>query len=415
MIGPGSVHGTPKTDEQRLISADDHVLEPPDIWTDRVSRRYREVAPRMVRCRADVVSAVGGRPRIRRSDTGRWADWWCYEDLEVPLLQVSAAAGLEDVDYLPITLDEVRPGCWKPAERLADMDLNSVQASVCFPNTLPRFCGQTFCEAKDKNLAQVCVEAYNDWIIEDWCGGDAHGRLIPVTLVPLWDRALAAAEVLRCAEKGSAAITFAENPSRLGLPSFHDARRYWDPLFAACAETGSVINLHIGSSSVSPTTAPDAPQAVTSALFATNTMGALCDLLVSGVFARFPSLRVSLAEGQIGWMPYTLQRLDMVWAGRGRDSLIGIRLPEPPSHYAKRNIYGCVFDDEVGLTSREQVGMSQIMFEVDYPHSDSTFPNSLAVFDRLVSSARLSPEERYLLQRGNAIRAFGLARYGTTS
>ncbi len=397
-----------------LISADDHVLEPPDIWTDRVPRRFRDIAPRMVRDRAEVVSATGGRPKFRRSTTGTWADWWCYEELEVPLTQVSAASGLEVVDYLPTTLDEVRPGCWRRADRLADMDTNHVQASVCFPNTLPRFCGQTFCEAKDKDLALACVQAYNDWIIEDWGGGEAQGRLIPVTLVPLWDSRLAAVEVRRCADKGSAAITFTENPSRLGLPSFHDAKGYWEPLFSACEDTGSVVNIHIGSSSVSPTTAADAPQAVSSALFATNTMGALCDLLISGIFVRHPGLQVSFAEGQIGWMPYTLQRLDTVWAGRDRDSLIGIRLDQPPSQYARTNVYGCIFDDEVGLANRERIGMSQIMFEVDYPHSDSTFPNSLAVFDRLASSAFLSANERYLLARGNAIAAFGLARYGIT-
>ena len=141
-------------------------------------------------------------------------------------------------------------------------------------------------------------------------------------------------------------------------------------------------------------------------------MGALCDLLISGIFARHPGLRVALAEGQIGWMPYTLQRLDKVWEGRSQESIIGIRLDEPPSYYARKNVYGCIFDDEVGLANRDRIGMSQILFEVDYPHSDSTFPNSLAVFDRLAASADLSPDERYLLGRGNAIQAFGLARYG---
>jgi predicted TIM-barrel fold metal-dependent hydrolase len=334
-----------------------------------------------------------------------------YEDLEVPLTRPSAAAGNKEVDYLPIVFDDVRPGCWKPTDRLADMDLNQVEASVCFPNTLPRFCGQTFLEAKDKDLALLCVRAYNDWVIDEWCGNSA-GRLIPVTIVPLWDRDEAVAEVLRCAAKGSGSISFSENPAQLGLPSVHDRDGYWEPLFAACAETETVVNMHIGSSSVIPTTAPDAPQAVSSTLFATNTMGALCDYLISGVFERHPGLRIALAEGQIGWMPYVLERLDKVWAQRDGSSMIGIRLPKAPSDYMAGHVYGCIFDDETGLAERDRIGLDQILFEVDYPHLDSTFPASAAAFDRLATAAGLTADERIKLARSNAYEAYGMERYG---
>jgi predicted TIM-barrel fold metal-dependent hydrolase len=395
-----------------LISADDHVLEPPDLWTSRLPARYQDIGPRIERRRAETTNLTGGKPTFRPGAEGVWADWWRYEDLWVPLTRVSVAAGLDDVDFVPTTYDDVRPGCWNQSDRLADMDSNGVDVSVCFPNTLPRFCGQTFQEAADKDLARLCVEAYNDWIIEEWCAGDGHGRLIPVTLVPLWDRDLAVAEVERCAVKGAFAMSFSENPTRLGLPSVHDVDGYWEPLFSVCAETGTVVNMHIGSSSTVPTTSADAPQAVTSALFITNTMGALCDYLISGVFLRHPRLKISLSEGQIGWMPYTLDRLDQVWAKRDRDSIIGIDLPERPSSYVQGHVYGCVFDDEVGLENRARIGMSQIMFEVDFPHTDSTFPDSVAAFDRLAAAGRLSGDERYQLARGNAIEAFGLDRFG---
>jgi predicted TIM-barrel fold metal-dependent hydrolase len=354
------------------------------------------------------VSTRGGRITYRRADEGPWTDWWLYEELEVPLTRPSAAAGDKEVDYLPITFDDVRPGCWKPADRLADMDLNRVEASVCFPNTLPRFCGQTFLEATDKTLALLCVKAYNDWMIDEWCGA-SDGRLIPVTMVPLWDRDEAVAEVLRCAAKGSAAITFSENPAQLGLPSIHDRDGYWEPLFAACAETSTMVNMHIGSSSVIPTTSPDAPQAVSSTLFATNTMGAMCDYLISGVFERHPRLKISLAEGQIGWMPYVLERLDKVWAQRDGSTMIGIDLPRSPSSYMPDHVYGCVFDDEVGLKERDRIGMDQILFEVDFPHLDSTFPDSVQAFERLAEATGLDADQRLKLLRTNAIRAFGLA------
>ena len=136
------------------------------------------------------------------------------------------------------TFDEIRPGCWKQPERLADMDANHVEAAVCFPNVLPRFCGQAFLERDDKELAGLCVKAYNDWIIDEWCAGEGDGRLIPLTLIPLWDPAGAAEEIRRCAAKGSFAITFPENPYPLGLPSIHHPSHHWDPVFTACQETG---------------------------------------------------------------------------------------------------------------------------------------------------------------------------------
>ena len=108
-------------------------------------------------------------------------------------------------------------------ERLADMDVNHVQSALCFP-TFPRFCGQTFTEAKDRELGLLSVRAYNDWMVEEWCGPEAHGRLIPLTLIPLWDAELAAAEVRRNAARGVRAVAFSEIPPHLGLPSIHTGR-----------------------------------------------------------------------------------------------------------------------------------------------------------------------------------------------
>lgn len=413
MSGGGSREAGPAPLE--IISVDDHVLEPGRLWADRLPSRLRDCGPVLRRQRAELVSVTGGKPVFRRGSLGEWCDWWTYGDYEMPLLSTYAAVGMTEVDFVPVTFDDVRPGAWQQGARLADMNVNGVQASVCFPNTLPRFCGQTFLEARDHDLALLCVQAYNDWITDEWCAGQGAGRLIPVMIVPLWSAELAAAEVLRCAAKGVPAVTFSENPAKLELPSLHDTNRHWDPFLRACEETGMVINLHIGSSSTSPTTAADAPQAISSAMFATNTMGAMCDYIVGGVFERFPRLRIALAEGQIGWMPYAIERLDMVWRQRRRDSAIGINLPEPPSSYVAGHVYGCVFDDEVGLANREYIGMEQIMFEVDFPHADSTFPGSRQAADRLCARAGLDEQERYRLLRGNAIEVYGLERFGISA
>ena len=155
----------------------------------------------------------------------------------------------------------------------------------------------------------------------------------------------------------------------------HDKDRFWDPFFAACEETETVINMHIGSSSRMPSTSPDAPFIVSSVLTFQNAMGSLVDYLFSGVFDRFPKMRIAYAEGQVGWMPYVLERADKLWEERA-DNQFGTSLKQPPSTYVPGRIWGCIFDDETGLANRHVVGMDQICFEVDYPHADSTFPHS---------------------------------------
>jgi predicted TIM-barrel fold metal-dependent hydrolase len=403
----------------RIISVDDHVIEPPNVWQDRLPERLRGVGPRIERRKIKNMSYVGGHfsyEAASADEEGTWCDWWLIEDLQYPLTRLSAAAGYprDEITVSPITMDDMRPGCWKQKERLEDMDANHVEASICFPNVLPRFCGQTFLERDDKELALLCVQAYNDWMIDEWCAGDGQRRLIPLTIVPLWDAQLAAAEVRRCADKGSHAVAFSENPFHLGLPSVHDKDRFWDPFFGACEETESVLNMHIGSSSKMPSTSPDSPFIVSSTLTFQNAMGSMIDYIFAGTFDRFPNLVIAYSEGQVGWMPYVLERADKLWSERIHDETFGSTLSRPPSSYVPGHIYGCMFDDEVGLKNRDIIGMDQITFEVDFPHADSTFPHSKDVATTICDKAGLTEAERYKLMRGNAINAYGLERFGIT-
>ena len=397
----------------RIISVDDHVVEPPDRWTSRLPAKYQDRCPRVERDTARFLFEGGVFSYEKGVEGGEQCDWWLYDDLVYPFPKLSAAVGFDDLDITPVTFDEIHPGGWKQPDRLAAMDINHVDASVCFPNVLPRFCGQTFLEREDKDLALLCVQAYNDWMIDEWCAGAGRGRLIPLTLIPLWDPVAAVAEVHRCAGKGSFAIAFSENPYHLGLPSVHDKDRFWDPFFRACEETDSVVCMHIGSSSKMPSTSPDAPFAVSSALTFSNAMGSMCDFILSGIFVRFPLLKVAYSEGQVGWMPYVLERMDKIWAERG-DASFGIDLPERPSSYMQGHVWGCIFDDETGLRNRDVIGMDQICFEVDFPHADSTYPDTLEVATRICTAAGLSDDEVYRLMRGNAIDCFGLERFGIT-
>jgi predicted TIM-barrel fold metal-dependent hydrolase len=394
----------------RIISVDDHVVEPPTLWTDRLPMELRERGPRVERDRAELSFKGGVLSFEKGGSEGEWCDWWMYDDMLTPFLKVAAAAGMDYLDVVPVTYDEIRPGCWKQADRLLDMDANYVDASLCFPNILPRFAGQTFSERPDKKLALLCIRAYNDWMIEEWCGGDGRGRLIPLAILPLWDPELASAEAHRCASHGCFAVAFSENPHPLGFPSIHSGA--WDPLFRTCEETETIVCMHIGSSSKMPSTSPDAPWIVSSTLTFANAMGSLLDFIFSGTLARFPELRIAYSEGQVGWIPYVMERADKLWAERSENDF-GSSLAKAPSSFIPQ-VYGCIFDDEVGLLNRNLVGMDQICFETDYPHADSTFPNSESVAENLCLRAGLNEQETYKLLRGNAIRGFGLQRFGIT-
>lgn len=383
-----------------LISVDDHVLEPPHVWTEWLPSTYRDRAPRLV-----------------HDEQG---EAWVFEGKRVPTSGLSAAAGKRSEELSPeaVTYDEMRPGCYDPVARLADMDQAGILASLCFPS-FPRFCGQVFTEVDDKELGLACIRAYNDWMVEEWCGS-APGRYIPLVLVPLWDPVEAGREVQRCAAKGARGVAFSENPEPLGLPTIHDPGRYWDPLFAAAADAEVVVCMHVGSSSQIPAISSDSPVLANLTWGAVRTAGTMLSWLFSGVFERMPTLKIALSEGNVGWIPYFLERGQQVidkqrhWAERGIDlgydvgvdhpgrqaSLEGLQLHEA----FRRHIFGCFIDDVHGLHSLDEIGEDNVMIETDYPHSDTTWPDSIGLATKRL--AHLSPDVQHKILRGNAERLF---------
>ncbi|HVT65823.1 MAG TPA: amidohydrolase family protein [Mycobacteriales bacterium] len=394
-----------------IISVDDHILEPRTLWQDELPSSVRERGPRVVREKVRLDFVGGHYGFTRDADDGQWCDVWLYEDLAVPTGLLHAPAGIpqEEQSNIAAVYEDFRPGCYEQKARLEDMDTNHVEAAINYPNTFPRFAGQGFAERPDKGLALQCVQIYNNWMLDDWCGGDGRGRLLPLTLVPLWDPQLAAEETRRCAERGTTSIAFTEGPAKLGLPSLYSGA--WDPLWAVCEEAGLTVSMHIGSSSSMPTTSPDAPLATTMSLSAQNAQGALCDWVFSGTLSRFPTLKIAFAESQVGWMPYLLERMDIVW----HDGVGGVDLPQAPSDIVRGRVWGCVFDDQHGLRSRDAVGLNSILFETDFPHTDGTWPNSRAVAHRLCAGADMDADECHAFLRGNAIDCYDLERFGIAS
>jgi predicted TIM-barrel fold metal-dependent hydrolase len=380
-----------------LISVDDHVLEPPTLWQQRVPARYRTIAPRLE------VAADG--------------EFWCYEDRRFPTSGLSAVAGKSKEEFSPepVTYAEMRPGCYDAKARLDDMTQAGIIASLCFPS-FARFCGQMFWEADDRELALLCVRAYNDWMLEEWCA-TAPGRLVPLTLIPLWDPRLAATEMERCAAKGSHAVAFSENPEPLGLPTIHDPGGYWEPVLATAHDTGMVVCMHTGSSSTMPKICSDSPFMANLAWGANRTSGAMLSWLFSGWFQRFDNLKIALSEGEIGWIPYFLERAEQVydttryWVTRGHRFQDHAAAPgiADLEEFDVRGLYrdhvfGCFVDDVSGLKNLDVIGEENVMIETDYPHEVSTWPHSIKIArERL---AHLEPSVQHKILRGNAERLY---------
>ncbi len=341
-------------DDLILVSVDDHVVEPPDMFEGRLPAKYADSAP-----------------MVTNRDDG--TEIWRWEGQEATNIGLNAVSGRPPEEYglEPTSFAEIRPGCYDVHRRIDDMDANGVLASMCFPS-FPNLCGQFFARASDHDLALAVLRAYNDWHIDEWCG-TYPGRMIPLALAPIWDPEAMADEVHRVADKGCHAVSFSENPSKLKLPSFHS--EHWDPFWEACSDEGTIVCLHIGSSSSLAITAPDAPIDVLLALQPVNILQAAADLLWSPVLRKFPDLRVSLSEGGIGWIPYFYERMDWTYTRQhrwtGQD--FGDRLP---SEVFRERVVLCFIDDAAGMAQRDKVGVSQICWEADYPHSDSTWPVS---------------------------------------
>src|SRR5271155_5470507 len=391
---------TTEFDLDWMISVDDHVIEPPLVWQDRVPARMRGDSPKLI-------------------EDDELGQCWIFEGRVTAVEGLAASAGRDKKEFSPQLnhYSEMRPGCYDPVERVKDMEEDRVLASLCFPS-FPRFCGQTFLEARDKDLAQACVEAYNDWMIEEWCGS-VPGRLIPLTLIPLWDPVAASKEIERCAALGSKAFAFSESPSQLGLPSLYDAGKHWDPVFAAAAETGMVVCTHIGSSSRLPKTAPDSALIVSAVLAPLNAVSNLVDWLFSGMLVRHPKLKLALSEGGIGWIPYVLERcaysLDRhrYWASRTDVSFKGEVVLGLGNEYLETldiwqlfhdHVYGCFIDDEFGAKNIDSLGVDNVMVEADYPHTDSNWPHTLQVARKSLDGR---PEaDVWKILQGHARRVF---------
>jgi len=372
-----------RTEDLILVSVDDHVVEPPDMFEGHLPEKWKSRAPRVV-----------------HKEDG--SDVWVFEGAQLPNIGLNAVVGRPPEEYgmEPTAYSQMRPGCYDIHERIRDMNANGVLASICFPS-YPGFSGNLFARQEDKELARVMLQAYNDWHIDTWCGA-YPGRFIPLSLPVMWDPQLAAEEIHRVSKKGCHAVSFSQDPQQLGFPSIHS--EHWDPFWKACADEGMVVCIHIGSGGGMHFTAPDAPVDVMITTTPISIVNCAADLLWSRFLKKYP-LKIALSEGGIGWIPYFLERADYVhehhhaWTHQD----FGGR---KPSDLFRERILTCFIDDATGIKLRHDVGTDIIMWECDYPHSDTTWPRAP---ERLMEYIGDLPEDEiHKITHQNAMREYRL-------
>jgi predicted TIM-barrel fold metal-dependent hydrolase len=364
-----------------LFSVDDHIIEHARVWTDRLPAAYHDQCPHVV------------------EEDGR--EYWVWEGYKSPQMGLNAVAGKPQEEWTlePTRFSDMIPGCYDPKERANDMLADGIKASLCFP-TLAGFGGRVLTGFSDPHLADLCVAAYNDFVLDEWCAA-APTMFVPMIVGQIWDPPRMAEEIRRCAAKGARALSFPEGTVSLGLPSIMSDS--WDPIWEACTDTETVVCMHIGSSGELTNPAPDGPFVIPIALGNVNAQAATVAFALSPVPRKFPTIKLAISEGGIGWVPSALERADRqfvkhrLWAGM--DDLL-------PSQVWERNIWGCMIEEPIGLSFRAHVGIGKIMWECDYPHCDSTWPNSQKNVEELFLEASVTDEEAFAITRGNAERLF---------
>jgi predicted TIM-barrel fold metal-dependent hydrolase len=382
-------------DDMILVSIDDHFIEPPNMYKNHVPAKWADQVPKVV-----------------RNDEG--VDEWVFqgERARTPF-GMAATVGWppEQWGFNPGAYSELRPGCFDVHERIRDMNANGVLASMNFP-TMAGWNARTFAESHDKELALVMLRAYNDWVIDEWCAA-YPGRFIPLCIVPMWDVELAAEEARRVARKGCRSISFLETPHVQEYPSFLSG--YWDPMMQALCDENVILSLHIGAGFEVIKRAPEAP--IDHLIVLASQISAITaqDLLFGPTLRRFPSLKVALSEGGIGWIPFYFDRIDrhyhnQVWLHHDED--FGNKLP---SEVFREHILACYITDPSGLRLRDRIGVDIIAWECDYPHTDTTWPESPEFAWNEFQLAGCGDDEIHRITWQNACRFFDWDPFKHTS
>jgi predicted TIM-barrel fold metal-dependent hydrolase len=378
-----------------LISTDDHLQEPRDLWTRRLSKEK-----------------WGARiPRVERMSDGRdcWYIWdQPYMKFGAPMLSV--VQGVMEGRVQPQTWDEIPIKAYVPAERIKAMDQDGVDVHTFFGN-VSGVAGNTFSNPifTDEAFRLDCIRAFNDFQMDEF-SIPYPGRFITLANLPMWDVAKAVAEAKRMAGRGIKGLSFAF-PQQFGYPHICDP--YWDQLWAFAQDAGLPVNFHIGSGGsmgISTGAYPGNNSKVQYAERSARTISANVDvmttLLFSMIMERFPRLKIVSSESGVGWAPYLLEVADHHWE---HGDLAKNGMPLPPSEYFKRQCYVNFWFEADGLkVMKATVGLDNVMWSSDYPHSTGLWPNSQRHIKHSMSAAGVTEAEQRNLLVDTARKVFNL-------
>ncbi len=382
-------------DDVRVIDADTHFTESPDLWTSRAPAAYKD--------RVLHVEERDGMPT------------WVVDGVDIGFAK---GGGVVDHDGGKIPffesmdkgLDWVHPGAWDPKARLQVMDECGIHAQVLFPNVVGLGGHRLNTEVHDEALRILCVEIYNDAMAE--LQAESNLRFLPMPVMPAWDIARCVKETVRCAALGLRGINMTSDPQDLGAPDL--ANREWDPLWEVCADLDMPVHFHIGSSNTAmdfygryfwPSQDEYVQPAIGGAMLFINNARVVINTVFAGIFDRFPDLQMVSVESGIGWIPFILETMNYELSENAPKHAAA--LSKLPSEYFASNWYATFWFEEnqgdvQGLL--DKVGEERVLFETDFPHPTCLYPSPLETVAEKMSMLR--PETRRKVMGENAARLY---------
>jgi predicted TIM-barrel fold metal-dependent hydrolase len=365
-----------------VISADDHVQEAPDVWTNRMSKaKFGDAIPH-------IIELPDG------SQT-----WSLGENAK----GFGGLARISGVNATPRTWEDVPKSTYMASERAKILDKEELDATVLFPNIIG-ITNQNFQQEGSEEFRVACIQAYNDWLVEEW--QDYSPRFIAQCVAPMWDVELCVAEIYRSVKRGHKALVWHGAPHILGLKYFNDP--YWDPVFQACCDLDVPLCLHstaVPSLPVWESLDPGARTALSVSMAFVSHIQIVSNVLLSGVFEKFPKLRTISVESGVGWLPYLLEEMDHEWEERKVAETSSLTVP--PGETFKSNMWATFWFERHGIKSRHEIGVDKIMYSVDYPHGTTTWPTSIWARAHSLQDVE-SVEERKMLLMDNVVGLYKL-------
>ncbi len=375
----------------RMISADSHMLEPADLWVERLDKRFKDRAPHVA------------------PDKDRAGLWFMAPGVTpFPVGTVSAIgkSGEELMKHLDRGYEAARPSGWDPVERIKDQEIDGVEAEVLYTSL-----GMPLFSMADADLQRACFKIYNDWLAE-FCSHNRN-RLLGIALISLEDVAEGVKELQRCRKLGlRGMMTWGTAPAEhpYGDPIY-------DPFWAAASDLEMPLSLH------TITSKPGSPGGVASGVsmksqpgsmgvaylsnymfLGTDIQVSLFSLVIGGVLERFPKLRIIAAESDTGWMPHFMFRLDHGYEKFGEMQIRKLKMK--PADYLRRQMFATFQDDPIGASMYRFFGPDNYMWASDFPHSDSTWPHSRAVVAREFEGVPEDVTRKIVFD--NAARLYGI-------